>query len=294
MESKVCVVTGGNSGLGFETVVALVRKRAKVYLWCRSEEKGCQARERIVDAFPEARIEVIFADLGKRAAIRKGVRKILFENRRLDVLVNNAAAVFSKPVYNEDGLEMQFAVNYLGHFYLTHLLLPLLAEEPGGRIVNVSSRNHFLAGIHFDNLNLDGEYHLLRAYSQSKLANVLFTYELDRRCKQWGLDHITVNCADPGLNNTRIATKQTSFLHGLIWQLRRRMGRHPSQGAATQIYLASSREVAGVSGLYWANMRPVRSAPRSYCREDAMRLWEISLKLCGIRHFYQPAGIINY
>jgi len=289
MKGKVCIITGGNTGLGFEVGLALARKGAKICIWCRSEQKGYEARKRILKEVPISEIVVIEADLSNRKAIERGAGQILSTNPKIDVLINNAATVLSDRALNGEGLEMQFAVNHLGHFWLTHLLLPAMLKGSESRIINVGSRNHSLGTIHFGNLNLDGKYHLLRAYSQSKLANVMFTYELNRRLKRAGFEHVNVNCIDPGLNNTGIGEKKTNLLHRLVWKMRRRLGKHPREGAETLVYLASSSKVSGISGQYWHNMQPVPSAPQSYREEDAQRLWDISHQLCNIESFF-PAN----
>lgn len=286
MEGKTCIITGGNSGLGFETARALAGAGAKVYIICRSEVRGQAARDLILRENTDSVVETIPADLSDRRAIHRAAQRILEKEPQIDVLINNAAMVSSTQILNGEGIEMQFAVNYLGHFLLTHLLLPAMLDHPESRIINVSSWNHTQGSIHFDNLNLYGKYGLLRAYAQSKLATVLFTYELDRRLRKIGRRYPTVNCVDPGLNDTGIGGKQTNIFHRAVWRLRRKFGASPHIGAATQIYLASSPEVADISGRYWRGKTIAKSAPHSYRREDGARLWEVSEELCSIECYF--------
>ena len=163
--------------------------------------------------------------------------------------------------------------------------MPLLKEAPEARIVNVSSANHYRAQMYFDDLFQEKNFNGLRAYGQSKLANVLFTYELDRRLKGKDYHHISTNAIDPGLNNTSIGNKDANWLYRLAWSLRKRQGMSPEEGARTQIHVATSPEVKGVSGQFWQRSKPVRSSENSYRVADAERLWNISLNLCNIERY---------
>jgi NAD(P)-dependent dehydrogenase (short-subunit alcohol dehydrogenase family) len=286
MKDKVCVVTGANAGLGYETAKSLAEQGGTVAMICRSATRGEQARRQIMAAAGHDDVHLFVADLSEQAAIRRVAAQIRAAFARVDVLVNNAAAIASEHTLTPDGIELQFAVNHLAYFLLTQqLLAPLLAAERP-RVVNVSSNEHRRGRIHFDNPGLAGDYHVLKAYRQAKLANVLFTYELDRRRAQRGIDHLAVNCLDPGTNHTDIGVKATNRWHALAWKLRRLVARAPAEGARCQIYLASSDAVEGLSGRYWYRCQTVASAPRSYDAVVAARLWALSAQYCGLENYF--------
>jgi NAD(P)-dependent dehydrogenase (short-subunit alcohol dehydrogenase family) len=285
MKNKYCVITGANAGLGYASALALAKKGATVFLVCRSEERGRQAQHSIIEESDNDQIFLVQADLSSQKDLRKAAAQINAKTQQIDILINNAAMVSSQRGTTEDGIENQFAINHLGYFLLTHLLLPNLREAREARIVNVGSGNHFRGKIYFEDLHLENNYQPLRAYNQSKLANLLFTYELDRRLKAAGVRHVSVNCADPGLNNTQIGGKNTTWLHRLLWNIRRRQGQDPGEGAKCQIYLATAPEVSGVSGKYWYQSKAIPSSELSYNQQDAQRLWEISESLCQIEDY---------
>ncbi len=285
MKGKTCIVTGANSGIGFQTARGLALKGAKVFMICRNPAKGQKALETILAEVPAAELELVIADLSSQKQIRRAGASILDQTDQIDVLVNNAGAWFSKRTMTEDGIESVFAVNHLAYILLTHLIYPALQKAPEARIINVSSDNHFDTKIHFGNLYLDKKYNGLRSYAQSKLGNVLFTYELDRRKTD---KHITVNALQPGLVKTDIGLKHTLWLHSFVWKLRRSGGVSPEEGAKTSLYLATSDEVKGVSAKYWDKCKPKPSAKLSHNTEAASKLWDISMELCGIDDFFKP------
>ncbi|MGB3618424.1 MAG: SDR family oxidoreductase [Catalinimonas sp.] len=288
MNDKICLVTGANAGIGFETAKALAARGAHVRMLCRNEQKGTAAVARILaetDATPD-HLKVVVCDLASQADIRRVGAELRAHLPRLDVLVNNAGVWFSKWELTADGSERQFAVNHLAYFLLTHELLPSLRAAPEARIVCVSSDSHFKGKMHFDDIDLTHRYHGLRAYAQSKLANVLFVRELDRRLGQHGWNNIAVNAVQPGLVKTDIGLKHTISLHGIAWRLRRLGGVTPAEGAQTNVFLATSPLVRGVSGQYWDRCRPKRSSVRSYDPGDARRLWALSLKRTGLEGYF--------
>lgn len=293
MENKICVITGANAGLGYASSLALAKKKASLFLICRSEEKGKKAQANLVKNSKNEKIHLVLADLSSQADLQRAAQTIQAQTSRVDVLLNNAAMVASQRQTNEAGIEKLFAVNHLAYFYLTHLLMPQLQQSKDARVINIGSGNHFRGKMHFDDLFLEKQYHPLKAYNQTKLANLLFTYELDRQLQAKGWEHINTNCADPGLNNTRIGEKNTNWLHKLIWSLRRRQGQDPHEGAKCQIYLASSSEVRGISGKYWFQSKAVASSDASYKQEDAKRLWEISMSLCGIEDYFEKVDVVE-
>jgi len=285
MDGKVVVVTGANAGIGFETARALAGKGAEMVMICRNAEKGEAARAQIRQATGNDKLHLLQADLASQRQIREAAARIRDRYAKLDVLVNNAGTWFSELVRTEDGIETVFAVNHLAYFLLTHELHPLLAAAGDARIVNVGSDSHFKGEMQFDDIHLTRNYHGLRSYAQSKLANVLFTYEYERRKPH---DHVAINCVQPGLVYTDIGVKHTTWLHALAWKARRSLwkSKTPAEGAATSVYLASHPEAAGVSGKYWDDKRPKPSAPASYDEAAALRLWELSEELCGIEQYF--------
>ena len=283
LKNKICLITGANAGIGFETAKSLCAKGAKSILVCRSEEKGVDAVQKIKNEFPDAKADFAVADLSSQAQVRQLAKGILNDYDKIDVLVNNAGSWFSDFQLTEDQVERQWAINHLSPFLLTHLLLPALKQSNDPRIINVSSDSHFHGKIHFKDVNLENNYHGLRAYAQSKLANVLFTFEFERR-KTFP---ISIHAVQPGLVKTDIGLKNTISFHGLMWKLRRLTGVSPEKGAATSIYLASSEEVRGVSGKYWDKCKPKPASKNANDVEDAAKLWQLSEKMCGINGYFK-------
>lgn len=285
MNGKTCVVTGANSGIGFATAKALAEKGARVLLLCRNEEKGKRALEEIHTHTGNDQLELHLVDLASQARIREVGTAIRENYPVVDVLVNNAGTWISERTFTDKGIEKVFAVNHLAYVLLTHMLYPSLREASDARIVNVASDNHYDTQIHFEDLYLSKNYHGLRSYAQSKLGNVMFTMELDRRKPH---EHISVNAVQPGLVHTDIGLKDTNWLHALAWKVRRTFwkSKSPEQGAATSIFLASSPEAQGKSGQYWDNCRPKPPAQSAQDPEQTARLWEISLELCEIDDFF--------
>jgi len=286
MEGKNCVITGANAGLGYETAKALAMRGANVMMVCRNEQKGKRALIELIQASDNTNISLQTADLSSQKDIRAAAEKIRQKFNHIDVLVNNAGTWISKLSYTEDNIEKMFAVNHLAYFYLTHLLYPAIAKAWDGRVISVASDSHFQGKMHFDDLYLTKKYHGLRAYAQSKLANILFTYELDRRKPH---DSVSSYAVQPGLVKTDIGVKHTNWLHALAWKVRRSGGVTPDIGAKTQIFLATDEEIKDKSGLYWDKCKPKKSSKRTYREEDAKRLWEISKELCKIDDFFEDS-----
>lgn len=286
MEGKTCIVTGANSGIGYETALAFAHLGANVILLCRNRDKAVEAVKSIKIESQNVNVDYILADLGSQKSIRDGAERILKKYTRIDVLVNNAGTWLSKSELTEDKMERQFAVNHLAYFLLTHSLLGALQNSEDARVICVGSDSHFHGKIHFEDLSLGRNYNGLKAYAQSKLANVLFVYEMDRQLKSRGINNVTINCVQPGLVKTDIGLKHTISLHGLIWRIRRMGGVSPAKGAKTSIYLGSSEKIKGQSGKYWGKCAPKSSSKRSYNKEDARKLWDISKALCGIDNYF--------
>jgi NAD(P)-dependent dehydrogenase (short-subunit alcohol dehydrogenase family) len=288
MEGKNCIVTGGNSGIGFETALALSKLGANVIILCRNNEKAEDAVNSIKSKTQNANVDYVLVDLGSQKSIKDGANAILKKYPKVDVLINNAGTWLSKFSLTDDKIETQFAVNHLAYFLLTHDLMGALQNSDEARVICVGSDSHFHGKIHFEDLSLLKKYNGLKAYGQSKLANVLFVYEMDRQLKSRGIKNISINCVQPGLVKTDIGLKHTISLHGLVWKIRRLGGVSPAKGAETSIFLASSDEVKEQSGNYWEKCKSKLSSKNSYNKEDAKRLWDISEKLCGVVDYFQP------
>ena len=283
MDNKIVLVTGANAGIGFETAKSLCAIGATTVLVCRSEEKAKKAATEIKKEVPDAKTDYAVADLASQKQVRELAGNIRSRYDKIDVLINNAGSWFSGFELTEDGVERQWAINHLSPFLLTHLLLPSLQKAPDPRIINVSSDSHFHGKIHFKDVNLRNNYHGLRAYAQSKLANVLFTFEFNRRKP---VDTFSINAVQPGLVKTDIGLKHTASFHGLMWKLRRLAGVSPEKGAATSVFLASSEEIRDISGKYWDKCKPKPASNKADDKEDAARLWELSKEMCGIRTYF--------
>lgn len=284
MKDKVCIITGSGSGIGFETALALAKKGAVVISVTRNIEKVNQIVKDLKKASGNQRIDGFDIDLSSQKYIRKKAREIIKKYPKIDVLVNNAGTWYSRLNYTEDNIEMQFAVNHLAYFLFTHELLPALVKSDDPRIINVGSDSHYHGKMHFNDINLTRKYHGLRAYAQSKLANVLFTYEFERRKP---IEKLNIYCVQPGLVKTNIGLKHTISFHSLAWRIRRLSGVTPAEGAETSVYLASSDEVKGISGKYWDKMKPKKSSKQSMNKEDAARLWILSERLCDIDDYFE-------
>ncbi len=293
------MITGAASGIGLAAAKLLAARGCSIIGIGRNRER-CRAAEKIVNDYaheyestgesfsdaagneksqwPVIRYEI--ADLSSLEEIASLVEHLGSSFDRIDVLINNAGIFASTRSLSKEGYEMQLAVNHLAHFHLTRLLLPLLARSDDPRVISVSSESHRFGRIHWNNLQLEGVYNGVAAYGQSKLANILFVRELERRYREsHGIRSFAV---DPGLVNTSIAEKNSRFLVRLVWRIRRKKGRSPEVPADTIAYLASEPGLPETDGHYWHDRRPKNPAEHALNDEDAERLWRISGELCGI------------
>jgi NAD(P)-dependent dehydrogenase (short-subunit alcohol dehydrogenase family) len=277
LAGRVCVVTGATRGIGRATAAGLTKLGATVVLICRQREDGERvSREVRVKDSPLP--DVVTADLSSQTSIRQAAASIRERYRQLHVLINNAGVFTRRRELTVDGLEMQFAVNHLAYFLLTNLLLEQLEAGAPSRIINVSSGAHAGARIDFGDLQGERGYDPGRAYSHTKLANLLFTYELARRLSVTGVTGVTVNALHPGV----IATNLLANYMGVPVvgsALDRTFGATPEEGAETSIYLAASPAVEGITGKYFVRKKPAASSRESHDAAAARRLWEVSERL---------------
>jgi NAD(P)-dependent dehydrogenase (short-subunit alcohol dehydrogenase family) len=275
MRGKRCVVTGGNVGIGKETVRGLVQAGAEVILACRDTAKGEAARSEVIASVPGARVDVVRLDLADTGSIRAFATEVKEMGPQLDVLVNNAGVWTRTRGTTRDGFESTFGVNHLGHFLLTHELRGLLEKSPAGRVVTVSSALHYRGKMAWDDLMAEHSFDGPRAYNQSKLANVLFTNALARRLAG---TRITANSLHPGVVATELAREYPKF----VMKIANLFMLTPAQGAATSLFLATSPEVATVSGKYFEKSREKKPSDLALDQASQDRLWSLSEKLLGI------------
>lgn len=271
---KTAIVTGANSGMGKATVKALSDQGMTVVMLCRNEERGRAACELLLRENSRRNLDLMICDLGDFDSIRSFVSRVKEKYPRIDVLVNNAGFISLDRQETKEGMEKQFGINYLGHFLLTTLLLDQMG--PGARIVNVASGAHKVGKIHFDDINLTHGYNVVRAYSQSKLANVLFTRELAERLRK---RKITVNCCHPGAVATNMGVDRETGFGKTITSLLRPFFQTPEEGAETAVYLATDEAVRKISGGYFYRCQIAKSSKRSKSRKTAGRLYELSERL---------------
>lgn len=278
MKGRTVLVTGANSGMGKATVASLADMGAKVIMLCRSETRGKQALDEVMQESGRD-VSLMLCDLGSMDSIRDFVVRFRLEYDRLDVLINNAGVITPDRRETKDGLELQFGVNHIGHFMLTLLLLSLLKKSDDGRIVVVGSGAHKAGRIHFDDLNLK-RYNVVRSYGQSKLANLLFTRELDRRLKARGIP-ITVNCVHPGAVATQMGVDRNTGFGKTMVGILKPFFLTPEVGAKTAVFLAS-KDADGVSGQYFYKCTVAKSSKRSLDMEAAKKLFDMSEEICGV------------
>ncbi|GAA3864313.1 SDR family oxidoreductase [Leifsonia kafniensis] len=272
------MITGATGGIGRATALGLAALGADVAITGRDVARTEQARRDIQSA-GSGTVHAFVADLSSQAEVRRLAEEVLARLPRLDVLINNVGGYWNTRQVTVDGLEHTFALNHLAPFLLTNLLLDRLEQSAPSRVVTVSSNAQALGRIDFDDLQGERGYSGARAYNQSKLANVLFTYELAR--KLTGIS-VTANALHPGVVNTGFGATDPAPIQRLFVPLARPFMKSPAQGATTSIRLASAPELASVSGRFFANGKPVRSSPRSYDETDAARLWQVSAELVGL------------
>lgn len=282
MKNKICLITGANSGIGKVTALELARLGGHIVMVCRNQRKGLSAQEDIITKTGNINVELMNCDLSSQASIRNLVDDFLVRFDRLHVLINNAGIMTGKRTETTDGLETGFAVNHLAPYLLTNLLLDILKISAPSRIITVSSGIHHRANIDLDDLQSAKKYSSLGVYSLSKLANILFTYELHNRLQASGIINVTVNAVHPGFTRTNFG-KNVSLLYRIALAFIHLFRGIPAEkGAETSIYLASSPEVKEISGKYFVKKQLAESSPLTYDRKLQERLWELSETLTGL------------
>ena len=278
MAGKTVLITGGTGGIGKATALGLAARGARVAITGRDAERAARAAEEI-RTVATAPVEVFVADLSSQREVRRLAGDVLQTLDRLDVLVNNVGGFWNSRRLTVDGLAYTFALNHLAPFLLTNLLLERVKESGRARVVTVSSGAQAMGRMDFADLQAERSYSGQRAYNQSKLANVLFTYGLAARLTGTG---VTANALHPGVVRTAFGAEDPGPLQGFLTPLVQRWMKSPDQGAQTSIHLASAPELETVTGQYFANSRPKKSSKRSYSQADADRLWQLSTRLVGL------------
>ncbi|XP_023147862.2 retinol dehydrogenase 14b [Amphiprion ocellaris] len=283
MRGKTVIVTGANSGIGKAVAGELLKVQARVIMACRDLRGAEEAAQEIKkQAGPEqGEVVIKHLDLASLRSVRKFCDEIKDEESKIDVLINNAGIYHCPYTKTEDGFEMQFGVNHLGHFLLTHLLLDILKTSAPSRIIVVSSKLYKYGQINFDDLNSENNYDKAFCYSQSKLANLLFTLELARQLEGTG---VTVNALTPGIVRTRLGRHvQIPLLAKPLFHLASlAFFKSPLEGAQTPLYLACSTEVEGVSGKCFANCKEEELMSKATDGQAAKKLWDISMRMVGL------------
>ena len=278
LKDKICIVTGANSGIGKAIAFELANQGATLIMVCRVKEKAQVAFEEIISRTKNPNVKLMLTDLSSQKEIKELAEKIKSEYPLINILINNAGCMNFGYSETLEGIETTLATNHLAYFLLTNLLLDSL-KNGKARIINVASEASKDAKINLEDLNLKNSYSSFKSYSQSKLANIIFTYELARRLKNTG---VTVNCVHPGIvPNTKLG-KGSKLFSNYIASIAPSLLVSPEQAAETPIWLATSSEVEGLNGKYFHNKKEIKSHPVSYDIELGKRLWDISVKMTGL------------
>lgn len=277
MQGKICLVTGATSGIGKVSAEALAGMGARVIVGARNLDKAERTVADIRTRTGNDEVEYLLADLSIQAEVRRLAEKVQEQYTHLDVLLNNAGAMYFRRQVSADGFELTWATNHLNYFLLTQLLLPMLEKSAAGRVVNVASSAHWRGVIQFDDLQFERGYSPMKVYGQSKLANILFTRELARRLEG---SQVTANAVHPGLVATNFG--QNFGLARLIGKIFLSGAKSAEEGAQTLIYLASSAEVQGVTGKFFVDLQEAPSSDRSKDEALARQLWEVSEEMVAV------------
>ncbi len=280
MKNKIILITGATSGIGKVTSTELAKAGAHIIIIARNKEKAISTQQEIAKETGNNNIDIFIADLSSLQQVRKVAGEINGSYSRIDISINNAGFIAtSQRKESADGNELTLATNHLGPFLLTALLFPLIKKSAEGRIINLSSEAHKLGSADFNNIQLLHNYSAMKAYCNSKLYNLLFTKELDKRIKEKGLN-IKVNAVHPGVVNTGFGKRSDGFA-GFIFKKLAFLFTTPQKGAETTIYLATSHDGAQISGEYFKNKKQVRTNSKPVNEKNEKELWDISEKLTG-------------
>lgn len=269
---KTIIITGANSGIGYETTLHFAKKGDTIAMVCRNKEKGESAKSQIQRLSGNKNISLFIADLSSVNQSRRLVKTLAEKYPVIDVLVNNAGSIIYDYTETEDGYESTIAANHLAYFILANGLLENIKRAPEGRIINVASEAQRAGRLNFDNINLKGKYDPIKAYCQSKLANIVFTYELAKRLEG---TNVTANCMHPGTVRTGFGLQYKGVI-GSLFRMIRPFMRGPKKGAGTIIWLAESPKLKGVNGKYYYDKKAIKSQPTSYDPAIQKRLWELT------------------
>lgn len=292
LDQKVAIVTGANSGLGYESALALARKQATVVMACRNMDKGQKALEQVKAKVPNAKLHLMKLDLSSLASVKEFVDTFQQEFDKLDILLNNAGIMAVPEGKTTDGFEKQFGTNHLGHFALTGQLLDLLLKTEGSRVINVASKAADSGSFDFDNLNREGSYSPFGAYSQSKLSNLLFTFELQRRLEAINAHTVSI-AAHPGGSNTNLAdnAKINPILRSILTPIFGLIAQSAEKGALPQLFAATDPAARpanyyGPDGFNELGGYPkeAKIPTQALNREDQRKLWEASEQLTGVKY----------
>jgi NAD(P)-dependent dehydrogenase (short-subunit alcohol dehydrogenase family) len=279
MSGKTCVITGATSGVGQAAAEALAALGARIIVVARSETRGISTVAKLQAIAPDAGHSVFYGDLSRIADMKRIAADISAAAPRIDVLINNAGAMFSHRQITVDGFEMTFALNHLAYFVLTHGLREQLLAAGPARVINTASAMHKQSRLNFDDLQNERDYNAVSAYDRSKLCNVLFTRELARRLAGTA---ITANALHPGLVSSRFGNQSGGLVSPAFWIIKLLFGVSPERGARTIVFLASSPDVARISGSYFERCRPVLPGRQAENSDDARRLWTETETLTGV------------
>ena len=290
-KGRIIIVTGANAGLGYETTLALAKKGARVIMACRSSSKARTAREALLKEAPDALLDILELDLSSLKSVQNMVAEFQVSYDRLDVLINNAGVMMPPYTRTEDGFELQFMSNYLGHFLLTGLLLPSILKTPASRIVSLSSIIHKRGQINFDDLQSEKSYSAQTAYAQSKLACLLYAYELQRRLEKAGHTGTLSTAAHPGIATTELGRHMPRLLFALLTNTIGPFITHSSREGAKPSLLAAIAEAKGGDYFGPTGFRELKGKPGKASSSDlskdaalAKRLWEVSEELVGLSY----------
>ncbi|MDH5403060.1 MAG: SDR family oxidoreductase [Candidatus Heimdallarchaeota archaeon] len=285
--TKLILITGANAGIGFQTALGLAKENHQIIMVCRNKERGEKAKQSIIQQTGNNSIDLLLADLSLQSDIRNLVSEIEIKYDRIDVLINNAGAIFLKRQETVEGIEKTLATNHLSYFLLTYLLLPKLEKSDSARIINVASGAHKNKEIDFDDIQNKNNYKWFNTYGQSKLANIMFTIELSNRLNG---KKITVNALHPGFVASQFA-KNNGILSKIVMNLVKLYARNPKKGATTSIYLATAPELEGVTGNYYydfgrgksIDIRQANPSKVAKNEENQQKLWKISEEMTQLQ-----------